>query len=100
MRHLESHLPGLIKSPRLLMSSVVAPARDAGVLVVAGRRGYKLPTCMAEVLRHADQTCNKVQPMLRRMLRLHEDIRLATAGEEDLFRRPEFAFLQRFEGMG
>jgi len=86
---------GVADKSRSFMTRVIAPTRDAGVPIAGSPKGYKLPTCMAEVLGHFDQTCNKVRPMISRMHRFRDDVRLATGGEVDLYRRPEFEFLQR-----
>lgn len=97
-RLVRAQVLGVADKPRSFMTRVIAPVRDARVMIVASAKGYKLPTCVAEVLRHFDQTCNKVSPMIARMHHFRDDVRLATGGEVDPYRQPEFAFLRRLVG--
>ncbi|MCI0548993.1 MAG: hypothetical protein L0027_17145 [Candidatus Rokubacteria bacterium] len=93
-RHIQDHLPGYVIQGQAFMNKVIAPLRDAGVLVVASDKGYKLPVCMAEVLVHMDNTCGKVRPMVGRLAKFREAVKLATDGTLDLFNRDEYAFLR------
>ena len=93
-KHIHEHLPEYAIKGQAFMNKVIAPLRDDGLPVVASDKGYKLPVCMAEVYAHMDNTCNKVVPMIHRLSKFREAVKLATEGEVDMFERDEYAFLR------
>lgn len=96
-KHIQEHLPGYAIKGQAFMNKVIAPLRDDGLPVVASDKGYKLPVCMAEVLAHMDNTCGKVRPMVSRLGKFRDAVKLATDGSIDLFGREEYAFLRLVE---
>ncbi|MEM7311314.1 MAG: DUF3800 domain-containing protein [Planctomycetota bacterium] len=99
VRHIERHLPDHIGSEQALMARVVAPLRDAGVLVVASAKGYKIPVCTGDLVAHVDNTCKKIRPMLNRMRQFRNAVRLATDNDVDLYEERDFGFLARFDDL-
>ena len=93
-KHIQEHLPGYAIKGQAFMNKVIAPLRDDGLPVVASDKGYKLPVCMAEVFAHMDNTCSKVVPMIHRLSKFREAVKLATEGGVDMFSRDEYAFLR------
>ncbi len=79
-----------------LRSSVVAPLRDAGVLIASSNQGgYKLPTSVADLCEFVNHGLGIVKPLLDRLATCREQVRLATDGKLDLVDRDEYRLLQR-----
>lgn len=45
-----------------------------------------------------NNTCGKVVPMVSRLNKFRDAVKLATDGEVDLYFREEYSFLRRIEG--
>ncbi len=64
---------------------LVAYLRDRGLVITSSSTGYKLPRSRADMhafAMHADSVC---VPMLRRVASARDAVRLATAGDVDIF---------------
>jgi hypothetical protein len=57
--------------------------------------GYKLPVCISDVKHFVDHANAIVPPMLKRLQRARDNLRLKTAGELDILASEEFSFLQQ-----
>jgi hypothetical protein len=75
--------------------SVVSALRDAGVVVGTSPKGYKLPVCERDMDRFARHTNTIVPPMLARVQRAREDLKLASLGQIDILDSPAFDRLRR-----
>lgn len=77
-----------------LRPQVVAPLRDAGLLIVSSSQGYKLPTSVTDLCEFVNHSMGMVRPMLQRLATCRDQVRLATNGELDLVDRDEYQLLQ------
>ena len=77
-----------------LRAKIVAPLRDAGVLIASSRDGYKIPLSEKEVYEFVNHSMTVIQPMLWRLRRCREQIQLATMSGLDVFSKPEYKILQ------
>ena len=76
-----------------LRASIIAGLRDSDVLIASSNAGYKIPTCVADVIEFVNRINVNVVPMLRRVDRCRKRIRLATAGKLDILESPEYRCL-------
>lgn len=53
--------------PNYLYRRIVAQLREAGVILSSSAQGYKIPTCMDDIVSYMNQTNLIVSPMLHRM---------------------------------
>jgi hypothetical protein len=83
-----------------LRTTVIAPLRDAGVIIASSSKGYKLPISevdLAHFVMHANAI---IPPMLGRLRRAREDLRQASLRELDILGTEEFAHLRRLVDVG
>lgn len=72
------------KQKQWFMQQVIAPLRDAGVLIAACRDGYKIPDCREDVTKFVQFVESKSYPYLSRLVRMRESIFLGTDTKYDL----------------
>jgi hypothetical protein len=75
--------------------SVVSALRDDGVVIGTSPKGYKLPVCERDMDRFARHTNTIVPPMLARVRRARDDLKLASLGQIDILDSPAFDQLRR-----
>lgn len=46
---------------------IIAPLRDAGVIIASCPQGYKIPTCIEDIRKYLHQTDTVISPMLQRI---------------------------------
>lgn len=78
-----------------IRSSVVAPLRDAGLLIASNNQGYKIPVTEEELHEFFNHSLGVVEPMLDRLLKCRDGIQLATEGKLDLFQQDRYRKLRR-----
>lgn len=93
LSHLEE-VRGERLSRHVFRSGVIAPLRDAGVLITSSSKGYKLPASTGDLVDFVEQTHGIVGPMLTRLRSARNQIRLATRGEFDVLDQPRYAYLR------
>lgn len=69
---------------------VIAPLRDAGVLIASSSKGYKLPASEGDLYDFVNHSNSIIQPLLARISKCREQVRLATNGAIDILDRPEY----------
>ncbi|GAB3901345.1 DUF3800 domain-containing protein [Spirosoma agri] len=84
-------------SPTLhyFQTRVIAPLRDAGVIIASSTKGYKIPSCESDLYDFINHSNTIIQPLLSRIRKCRERIRLATGGAIDLLDREEYANLNQ-----
>ena len=65
-------------------SNVIAPLRDRSLLIASSSTGYKLPKGRSDLMRTVDQFDNIIGPMLSRLTKARNEVRLGTKGLFDL----------------
>ena len=85
---------GIPMSKYQLRTMVIAPLRDAGVIVASGREGYKIPVRETDLIEFAAHAQSIIPPMLSRLSRARNALRLASLGTLDILEAPSFAELR------
>ncbi len=86
LEHLESRA-GIHLSKYQLRTTVIAPLRDAGVIVASGPEGYKIPTGENDLIEFAAHAHSIIPPMLSRLSRARRDLQIASLGTLDILER-------------
>lgn len=79
-----------------LRSEIVASLRDEGIIIASCKRGYKLPISIKELYDFTDQISSQVMPMLHRLQKCRDQVKLGTNGQFDILDRQEYEDLRRF----
>jgi hypothetical protein len=97
MQHLNATRPEAL-TPRGFQTKVIAPLRDAGVLVVSSasgeHKGYKLPSSIGDLHKFVSHGNSMIIPMLHRIHIFRETIRAASEGGLDILAYDEFREIQ------
>lgn len=76
--------------PNHLYRRVIAPLRDAGVILASCSHGYKIPICVEDIITYFNQTHMVVSPMLHRIEICRNLIKQQTANGLDVLDDPAF----------
>ncbi len=79
-----------------LYRRVVAPLRDAGVLIASCPQGYKIPISVDDIVTYLNQTHTIVSPMLYRMGKCRDLILQNTYGNLDILNDPAFVKYKKY----
>jgi hypothetical protein len=71
-------------------TKLIAPLRDEGVLIASSYRFYKLPSFEADLFAFINHSNTIIQPMLMRVKKFRDQIRLATDVELDILDKEEY----------
>lgn len=82
-------------STQTFRTKAIAPLRDAGVIIASSKNGYKLPTTKGEVRDFINHSQGIIMPMLSRLDKCLDTIRVGSAGTIDFFNEPEFENLRK-----
>jgi hypothetical protein len=79
-------------------SKVVAKLRDEGLIIASkssgDKKGYKLPTSVEDLYYFVNHGNSMIIPMLARIKRCRDTIKLATQNETDILEKPEYQHLR------
>lgn len=75
-------------------SKIIAKLRDNGVLVASSNKGYKLPSSTKDLYEFVNHSNSYIQPMIDRLLKCRNQIKLASKNELDIFDNEEFKYLR------
>ncbi len=78
--------------------NIVAPLRDAGVIISSCSHGYKIPTCSDDIYAYINQTNVTVGPMLNRVQKCRQLILMQTSGSLDIFDDASLIKYKRYFG--
>lgn len=81
-----------------LYRKVIAPLRDAKVIIASCSHGYKIPTSIDDIYSYVNQTNGVVGPMLERVKTCRQLILAHTDGALDIFDDPAFIKYKRYFG--
>lgn len=76
-------------------TKIIAPLRDAGVLIASSSRGYKLPASEGDLYDFINHSNTIVEPMLSRIKKFRDQISQATKGKLDVLDRDEYAVIRK-----
>lgn len=75
-------------------SKIIAKIRDKGVLVSSCNKGYKLPSSKSDLYDFVDHSNSYIQPMIERLIKCRNKVKLATKNDVDILDKDEFKYLQ------
>lgn len=81
-----------------LFRKIIAPLRDAGVIIASSSQGYKIPSCINDIFSYINQTNGIVGPMLSRIEICRKLILSQTDGIIDIFDDPALVKYKRYFG--
>jgi len=81
-----------------LYRRIIAPLRDAGVIIASCPQGYKIPTSIEDIYAYVNQTNGIVGPMLNRVEKCRQLILAQTDGALDIFDDPALKKYKRYFG--
>lgn len=76
-------------------SKIIAKLRDSGVIIASGNLGYKLPANVKDLYEYFNHTNTYVQPMISRLIKCRERVKMATKNDIDLFEKEQFKYLKQ-----
>ena len=74
-------------------SKVVAKLRDKGILISSSNKGYKLPSSSKDLYEFVNHSNSYIQPMIERLIKCRNRIKLATKNDLDILDHEEFKYL-------
>lgn len=78
-------------------SKIIAKLRDNGVILASSNKGYKLPSSSMDLYEFVNHSNSYIQPMIDRLLKCRNQIKLATKNELDIFDHEEFKYLNELK---
>ena len=82
-------------SQQIFRNKVIAKLRDSDVIISSSHGGYKIPSSVDELYDFINHGKTIILPMLSRLKKCQDAIKLGTGGEIDLFERAEYASLAK-----
>ncbi len=76
-------------------SKIIAKLRDWGVIISSCNLGYKLPANVKDLYEYFNHTNTYIQPMLARLLKCRERVKMATKNNIDLFDNEHYKYLKQ-----
>lgn len=75
---------------------IICKLRDHGVIIASSPKGYKIPSKESELYDFVNHGASIVIPMLERLKKCRDLVKLSTANELDLFAHDEYTALRRY----
>jgi len=75
-------------------SKIIAKLRDKGVLISSSNKGYKLPSSKSDLYEFVNHSNSYIQPMIDRLIKCRNKVKLATKNNLDILDQEEFKYLQ------
>lgn len=75
---------------------IICKLRDAGVIISSSPKGYKIPSNESEIYDFINHGNQVVLPMLWRLKKCRDLVKLATNGKVDLLEHDEYKDLKNF----
>ncbi|SMF69225.1 Protein of unknown function [Alteromonadaceae bacterium Bs31] len=95
LKHLESC--GFIGvSEQAIRSQIVAKLRDKDVIIASCNRGYKIPSSYSDLFDFVERVNSLVLPLLERLNKARNSYNIASKGNVDLLKGPEYPELVEF----
>lgn len=76
-------------------SKIISKLRDKDVIIAGTGKGLKIPTCYKDIIDFANLVDGIVFPLLNRLQKANEHLKLSSLGELDFLSEPRFTKLQR-----
>lgn len=83
-------------SDQAFRNRIIGKLRDQGVILASSKKGYKIPSKKVELFDFINHDAKIVIPMLARLKKCRDLVRLATNNDLDLLSEPEYQALKEF----
>ena len=83
-------------SDQAFRNRIIGKLRDKGVVLASSKKGYKIPSKKAELFDFINHDAKIVIPMLARLKKCRDLVKLATNNDLDLLAEPEYQALKDF----
>lgn len=83
-------------SMQYFRTRIIAKLRDEGVIIASSPKGYKKPSREEELYDFINHGTTIIMPMLARLKKCRDNIKLGTNGKLDLFDNSEYKTLKQF----
>ena len=83
-------------STQTFRTRVIGKLRDKGVIISSSKKGYKIPAKEAELFDFINHGTAIIMPMLERLKKCRDLVKLGTANELDLFNNTEYSSLKKY----
>lgn len=77
-------------------AKVIGKLRDKGVIIASSNKGYKIPSKQSELYDYINHDASIVIPMLARLKKCRDLVKLSTVGQLDLLNHEEYKDLKRY----
>ena len=81
-------------SEHYFRSKIIAKLRDNGVLISSSNKGYKLPSSKHDLFDFVNHSNSYIQPMIDRLIKCRNKVKLATKNKLDILDQEEFKYLK------
>lgn len=85
-----------ISSTYKFRNSIIGNLRDNGVIIASSSKGYKIPSKESEIYDYINHGTSIIVPMLERLKRCRDLIKLGSANELDVFDHSEYRTLKKY----
>lgn len=83
-------------STQTFRTKLIGKMRDSGVIISSSQSGYKIPANEAELCDFINHGTTIIMPMLHRLKKCRDIIKLGTMERVDLFNKTEYSSLNKF----
>ena len=85
-------------SNQTFRTRIIGKMRDEGVIIASSspKKGYKIPATKAELYDFINHGTKIILPMLERLKKCRDTIKLGTANQLDLFEKTEYSNLKKY----
>ncbi|WP_312106981.1 DUF3800 domain-containing protein [Lachnoclostridium sp.] len=87
---------GKAVSMQYFRTRIIAKLRDEGVIIASSSKGYKIPAKENELYDFINHGTTIIMPMLARLKKCRDNIKIGTGGNLDLFDNSEYTTLRQF----
>ena len=76
-------------------TNVIAPLRDAGVLLASSTKGYKIPVSEADIMSFVQHGHSIIGPLMARLNRARDELATASGGRLDILAAEDLQYLRK-----
>lgn len=87
---------GKVVSMHYFRTRIIAKLRDEGVIIASSSKGYKIPSKVDELYDFINHGTTIIMPLLDRLKKCRDNIKIGTDGKLDLFDHSEYKTLKEF----
>jgi hypothetical protein len=85
-----------VRTERVFRQEIIGKLRDNGVIIASSSKGYKIPSKEADLYDYVNHDANILIPMLARLKKCRDMIKLGSTNKLDLLDRPELQQIKTY----